>query len=822
MSTTGRNDHGISQVISHKAIPTAPRLSAPQAAVPAADAGGPGELASSSRAGPCWCTPTSRRSPRTSPPTASPPITTSRPHRWRTGGSPGSRLRRPSGLSLPAGSGSSAGSTPSSRPSSSSVPGAILGGLPVGSPFGSAALQGLAGPAGFIPQQIQTAYGLSTGSGYNNDISFGTIKGDGTGQTIGIYEEGYNPAFVDTSAANYSTSALAVFDKTFGLPDPPSLTFVDHTGAPMSSTNNGSNNPDFLDYGAGPEIALDIESAHAMAPGAKIVVLCAVPDPDNYYDDIPLGIATLAGLPGVSVISSSYTWYLDDFGEESLEQSWDTTIIQPALAANPDVSVFDAAGDNGAFYGVTYPSASPEVVAVGGTSLSFTQTGQWSGETGWVDSGGGYSYAFALPAYQQGDGFSGNVNDQRTNPDVAADADPNTGVAIYDPYDFGTATPWAEIGGTSLATPLWAGMAAVADQGRVAAGGTPLGSTAMLTDLYDLDKLDPGDFHDVTQGNNGYIASPGYDLVTGLGTPKANLLIPDLVALGLARKSNIATEPPPTVVTGATFGIIATATDAFGVIDPDYDGTATLTLATGPSGATFKTVTAPVIDGQAVFSNLSLTKKGSGYTFKVAMTGLTSTVTSPVAVIAPQAGTGYFYPLPVSNGLGADVAAADTDSFASNVITLSVSSIPYSVTGGQLVIDNGSNLQEQDVHHRRAGRVDLRHQCRIDQPGLRDRGDERGFGGDARPVHRRRSRGRRRHPGGRRGPGWRPPDRRRQCGPVQRRGDEQRGQRRRRGRRRASAGRRPRGIPRAGPAATAAPAATRGAAASTWPRVTSP
>ena len=102
-------------------------------------------------------------------------------------------------------------------------------------PSRSAAPQQTTGPAGYIPLQIQTAYGLSTGGAYNNNISFGGIKGDGTGQTIGIFEEGYNPAFVDTSAANYSTSALAVFDKTFGLPDPPSLTFVDHTGTPLSS-----------------------------------------------------------------------------------------------------------------------------------------------------------------------------------------------------------------------------------------------------------------------------------------------------------------------------------------------------------------------------------------------------------------------------------------------------------------------------------------------------------------------------------------------------------------------------------------------------------
>ena len=147
----------------------------------------------------------------------------------------------------------------------------ILGHLPVASPFGSDVSLQTLGPSGYIPQQIQTAYGLSNGSAYNNNITFGGIKGDGTGQTIGIFEEGYNPAFVDTSSPNYSTSALAVFDKTFGLPDPPSLTFVDHTGTPLSSTNNShATIPTSGNYGAGVEIALDIEWAHAMAPGASI------------------------------------------------------------------------------------------------------------------------------------------------------------------------------------------------------------------------------------------------------------------------------------------------------------------------------------------------------------------------------------------------------------------------------------------------------------------------------------------------------------------------------------------------------------------------
>ena len=175
-----------------------------------------------------------------------------------------------SGLKLPPSTASHRGANPPSQQPAPFDPGVILGHLPVASPFGPNVSLQTPGPSGFIPQQIQTAYGLSTGSAYNNNIPFGSIKGDGSGQTIGIFEEGYSPAFVDTSSPSYNTSALAVFDKTFGLPDPPSLTFVDHTGTPLSSTNNSTNNPDFLNYGAGVEIALDIEWAHAMAPGAKI------------------------------------------------------------------------------------------------------------------------------------------------------------------------------------------------------------------------------------------------------------------------------------------------------------------------------------------------------------------------------------------------------------------------------------------------------------------------------------------------------------------------------------------------------------------------
>src|SRR6516225_6791248 len=116
------------------------------------------------------------------------------------------------GLKPPASSSPPGGTPPPAKQPPPFDPGVILGKLPVASPIDLSSPQQTTGPAGYVPQQLQTAYGLSTGTAYNNNIAFAGIKGDGTGQTIGIFEEGYNPAFVDTSASNYSSSALAQFD----------------------------------------------------------------------------------------------------------------------------------------------------------------------------------------------------------------------------------------------------------------------------------------------------------------------------------------------------------------------------------------------------------------------------------------------------------------------------------------------------------------------------------------------------------------------------------------------------------------------------------
>ena len=215
------------------------------------------------------------------------------------------------------------------------------------------------------------------------------------------------------------------------------------------------------------------------------------------------------------------------------------------------VTFLAAAGDNGPYAGdgtttiaPQYPATSPNVIAVGGTSLTVDGSNPnytYGGETAWGDGtkswrdgggGGGISAYESQPSYQSGV-VSAFSTTQRTYPDVSADADPNSGVPVYDSYDDGTSTPWNNYnGGTSLSCPLWAGIIAIADEGRAIAGqGSLDGRTQTLPELY---KLPAADFHDITSGSTGssptYNAGPGYDLATGIGSPVGNLLIPGLVA----------------------------------------------------------------------------------------------------------------------------------------------------------------------------------------------------------------------------------------------------------------------------------------------------
>jgi subtilase family serine protease len=359
-------------------------------------------------------------------------------------------------------------------------------------------------PVGFTPAQIRHAYGIDS-------ISLGGVTGDGSGQTIAIITVGDNPKFVNSTSSGFSNSDLHKFDQQFGLADPPSFKKVTQTG--------GTSNFPAPVSGWAQEAALDVEWAHVTAPKANLLLVEAN---SGFFPDLIGGAVQFARQQaGVSVVSMSF-----GLGEDSsFGSQWDSTFTTPS--GHGGVSFVAAAGDNGA--PATYPATSPNVIGIGGTRLKLSPTDStgitYDSETGWGMGGGGESSFEPRPSYQSS---VGGGRTRRLAPDVSFVGDTNVGVAIYDSYN-NPSSPWTALGGTSVGTPVWSGLIAIADQFRKANGlGSMDGRTQTLPSLYQLPS---NDFHDITSGNNGFSAGVGYDLVTGLGSPKANLLVPDLAGV---------------------------------------------------------------------------------------------------------------------------------------------------------------------------------------------------------------------------------------------------------------------------------------------------
>jgi hypothetical protein len=362
------------------------------------------------------------------------------------------------------------------------------------------------GVSGYTPSQISHAYGF-------DQIRFanGTVKGDGSGQTIALVA-----AYNDPNIAN----DLQIFSQQFGLPNA-SLSVLNQMGGtylpPADPTGEWE-----------AEEALDVEWAHAMAPGANLVLVEA--NSDN-ISDLLSAVRTAAALPGVSVVSIS--WGDAEFATEADYDSYFTTPV-----GHSGVTFVAASGDNGA--PPLYPAASPNVLAVGGTTLTLDSQGNYVGETAWSGSGGGISAYEAQPSYQKGTVSQSTT--QRTNPDVAYDADPQTGFAVYDSY--GISGGWIDKGGTSGGAPQWAALIAIADQGRALAGKGALdGASQTLPLIYQMPN---SNFHDIvagaSMGDPSYSAGAGYDLVTGRGTPYANRVVNYLVD---GSSPGLPTSPPP-------------------------------------------------------------------------------------------------------------------------------------------------------------------------------------------------------------------------------------------------------------------------------------
>jgi subtilase family serine protease len=374
------------------------------------------------------------------------------------------------------------------------------------------------------PAAIRHAYGV------DQLIAAGL---DGKRQTIVI---------IDAYGSPTLEADLAAFDTVFGLPAPPSIQQIHMPGS------TPFNNTDPNQLGWAEETSLDVQWAHAIAPGAKIILVAAATnnDPDilaaqnfaikNHLGHIiseSFGESELALLQTVDGVKS-----IDD-NEESLERARDA-----------DISVLVSSGDSGpaetddngvlqTFPVASYPASSPNVTAVGGTNLFFGSAtnadpnGTYQGEVVWNDGfgagGGGVSMTFGTPKYQRKNlplTTLSSLNGHRGYPDVAYNAGVVGGVIVHLGFLPPAANGFYLFGGTSAGAPQWAAITSIANQ----SAEEPLG---FLNDrLYKLGKRGVLStvMHDITVGNNtfegvtGFSAKPGWDLATGWGTPNTGFV----------------------------------------------------------------------------------------------------------------------------------------------------------------------------------------------------------------------------------------------------------------------------------------------------------
>lgn len=319
-------------------------------------------------------------------------------------------------------------------------------------------------PQGYNVTQIRNAYNLPSNGGS------GTI------------------AIIDAYDDPTVNADLNVFSSYYNLPPVNDTNFTKHKMAPSIP----------VDYGWAGEISGDVQWAHAIAPNAKILLVEATND---------LTISPLLSAVDYArnqtinpdVVGISMSWGFSEYSGE----------INDDFHFNSSKAVFFACSmDYGYGYNV-YPAASPNVIAVGGTSLTFNADGSVASETGWSRSGGFRSFYEKCPIYQQA--YGGNETElvyaYRAVPDVSFFADSNPGVPIYTSYDPSN-VGWNTFSGTSLGTPCWAAIHS-------------LGLSCSNDRFYKIasGRLYPSDFRDITSGNNGVNAGPGYDYVTGLGSP---------------------------------------------------------------------------------------------------------------------------------------------------------------------------------------------------------------------------------------------------------------------------------------------------------------
>jgi subtilase family serine protease len=474
----------------------------------------------------------------------------------------------------------------------------------------------------YTPAQIRAAYGLPTLPASYTNLTAAQAAQLGAGQTIYIVDAQHNPNVV---------AELAAFNSKFGLPACTTKTIASGAALPLAaasssacefsvafSTSTGAMTATVPSYDSGwaAEIALDVQWAHATAPLARIVLIEAN---SASYANL-LGGVKLANNMGPGIVSMSFGG-----SESSGTSSADSTFSVAGM------SYLAATGDSGA--GVAWPSVSSKVLAVGGTTLTYGGSGTRS-EIAWSGTGGGVSAYAATPSYQSSAVPGMGTAARRTVADVAFNADPNSGqyVAVI---ASGTSTvKWTSIGGTSLATPQWAGLIAVANALRLQNNKAVLGAphAALYTQIATVPGTYAGAFADISSGSHGTCsgcsAKTGYDAPTGLGTPNATSLLSTLSGL------TVQTAP---VVAAATINAKAGTALTF-TASVTASNAVTYSLSGAPSGMTISSAgvvgwTSPVVGSYSVTvvakdSVNGLT--GSGVYTVVVASASTTTTTTPV------------------------------------------------------------------------------------------------------------------------------------------------------------------------------------------------
>jgi len=324
-------------------------------------------------------------------------------------------------------------------------------------------------------------------------------------ETLTAVATGGSKAIAIVDAYDYPTALadLTAYSKQFGLPAPTASTFT----VAYPTATKPSPDPECAEFGGwscwATESALDIEMAHSAAPSAHIYLVEAnSSNNSDLYAAVAKAIALVQAAGGGEV---SMSWGGGEFSTEAKSD---------AVFAGANVVFFASSGDSD---GTIYPSVSPNVIAVGGTTISRNpSTLAFEGEVAWEDTGGGYSVYEARPAFQSG--ISSVVGAKRGVPDVAAVGNPRTGVWVYNSYENtagGALYAWNIVGGTSVASPLWAGI--VNHAGHFSA------STLIEETLIYGSAKTAADFRDVTIGTCGYyegwLAGAGWDPCSGNGAP---------------------------------------------------------------------------------------------------------------------------------------------------------------------------------------------------------------------------------------------------------------------------------------------------------------